>query len=93
MTEKELKKQYFEEWKKKEPTKYIAWLIFYYGSLIPLLFGVVQVIGKLNDQKIATALAFWGAFLVMEIIAMFLGLDQKKGYKAYRKAHEDLLKK
>ena len=93
MTEKELKKQYYEEWKKKELTKYIAWMIFYYGSLIPLLFGLVQVIGKSNDEKIATALAFLGACLVMEFIAMFLSLDQRKGYQAYRKAHEDLLKK
>ena len=36
MSEKELKKEFTEKWRKENPTKYIIWQIFYFADLIPL---------------------------------------------------------
>lgn len=92
MTEKELKKQYYKEWQEKQPTKYVTWLIFCCGSFIPLIIAFVQIIGGLNDRKAAVMLACIGICAVMELIAIILATEQRRGWNDCRNIYADLLK-
>lgn len=91
MTEKELKKQYYKEWQEKQPTKYVTWLVFYYGSLVPVIIALAQILGGLNDGKAVTMMVCYGIWIVMEVIALILAFERNRGWKEYRKAHLDQL--
>ncbi len=89
MNVNELRKAYDKEWKEKSGGKYIVWLICYIGGLVPLLVACLQLLGGLNDQKIFTIIICMAIFFVMEIIAAVIGIERKKGLKAYLDLHKN----
>lgn len=94
MTTQELRKEYNELWKKKNPTKYMVWLICYVGDIIPIVVALLQLLGRggLNDKKVSTMIVCLVVMFVMMIIAMVISLEQKKGWKAYLEENRGRLK-
>lgn len=94
MTTQELRKEYNEQWKKENPTKYTVWLICYIGDIIPIAVMLLQLLGRggLDDKKISTMIICMVVLFVMMIIAMVISLDQKKGWRAYLEENQKRLK-
>ena len=89
MTVKELKKEYFEKWRKEEPLKYTMWLIFFYGSCIPTFIGLIIFLGGINDKNIGSIFICLIIDVVMYIIAITLASEQRKGFKKYLEENKD----
>ncbi len=92
MTKQELRKEYNEQWKKENPTKYVVWLISYIGDIIPAAIMLLQLLGGLNDKKVSTMIICLVVLFVMMTISMVISVEQKKGWKVYLEKNKDRLK-
>ncbi len=92
MTMNDLKKEHTEKWRKENPTKYMVWLICYIGDMIPIVIGVTQLMGPLNDKKVGTMLVCLAAIAVLSVISMVISLERGKDWKAYLEANRNRLK-
>lgn len=94
MTTQELRKEYNELWKKKNPTKHMVWLICYIGDIIPIVVALLQMLSGdgLNDKKVSTMVICLVVMFVMVAISMVISLEQNKGWKAYLEENRGRLK-
>ncbi len=94
MTTKELRKEYNEQWKKENPTKYMVWWICYMGELIPCVVMFLQILdgGRLNDKKVSTIVICLTVMFVLSTITLLIASEQKKEWKEYLKKNRDRLK-
>ncbi len=93
MTKQELRKEYNEQWKKENPTKYVVWLISYIGDSIPIVIMLLQLLGgELNDKKVSTMIICLVVMFVMMTISMVISVEQRKGWKVYLEKNKDRLK-
>lgn len=93
MTEKELQKEYYEKWKKDNPQRYLLWIICRVADVIPVVIGLFQLNGDMNDKKAAAIVICIVVVLVMEILAAVAISSERKGWKGYLEANRDRLKK
>ncbi len=92
MTVKELKKEYFEKWRKEEPLKYIMWLIFLCGSCIPAFIGLIIFLSGINEKNIGSIFICLIIYAVMYIISITIASEQRKGFKKYLEENKDKIK-
>lgn len=72
---------------KKEPTKYLVWLICYVGSFIPIAIAVFQLFGPMDDEKFKTMGTCFLVFVALEVIAAVLMFGRKKAWNEFRNEH------
>lgn len=93
MTEKELQKEYYENWKKENPQRYLLWIICRVADVIPVVIALFQLNGGMNDEKVTTIVICFVVLIVMEILAAIAISSERKGWKKYLEANKDRLKK
>lgn len=93
MTEKELQKEYYENWKKENPQRYLLWIICRVADVIPVVIALFQLNGGMNDEKVTTIVICFVVLIVMELLAAIAISSERKGWKKYLEANKDRLKK
>ena len=93
MSERELKKEFTEKWRKDNPTKYIIWQIFYFADIIPVVVILTQITGRMNDKKVATIGICLAVCLVLGIICIIISSEQKRDWKIYLEQNRHRLNK
>ncbi len=88
MNDKEMRKAFDREWKETHQTQYVLWLIFYVGSLAPLLIGLIPLLTQGTDDKTVTgAIVGLVIFAAMECVALALNVQRARAWKEYKKTH------
>lgn len=89
MNNSDLRKEFDTMWKKEHQSQYTMWLVLYFGSLVPLLIGLIPMLMEgPNDQTVGGAIIGFVVMLVMEGIALLINRDRAAAWKKYQETHQ-----
>ena len=87
---RELYKQFDREWKEKNQTKYVVWLLCYAVSIIPILVGFFAIVTSGGNEKSMINGLLWILLGVMlDVVAAVLNMGRKKEWKEYLRTHQN----
>ena len=91
MNTAELWKIFNRQWKEKNQTKYVAWLIAEAVSCVAVVFiCALGLLGEVDRTTASVAVGFLGLAIAMQVVAFALKLGRKKDWKQYLAEHQNM---